>query len=221
MEEGAEGMVERFETEDRVSASGLRPHGYEMVKRGIDIVGAGCLLVALSPVMVAVAIAVKSTSSGPVVYCQNRLTAGGRVFRLMKFRSMRVDAELASGATFATRKDPRVTWVGSFLRKTRLDELPQLVNVLRGEMSLIGPRPERPEIASGLAQSIPKFRKRLETRAGLTGLAQVIQGYPDGHKGYRRKVGLDVIYIRKKSLFMDAWIALRTVSVILTGSGAR
>jgi len=185
------------------------------------MVGASCLLVALSPVLASVAIAVKVTSKGPIIYYQNRLTEGGRVFRLMKFRSMRIDAELLSGATVATRGDPRVTPIGSFIRKTRLDELPQLLNVLKGEMSLIGPRPERPEIAMALAQSIPKFRKRLETRAGLTGLAQVIQGYPDGQRGYRRKVGLDVIYIRKKSLFMDAWIALRTVSVVLTGSGAR
>jgi len=194
---------------------------YEVTKRCIDLIGAGSLLIALSPVMLSVAVAVKFTSPGPIIYGQNRLTNGGRVFRLMKFRSMRVDAEDISGATFATRNDPRVTSIGSFLRKTRLDELPQLINVLRGEMSLIGPRPERPEIASELAREIPKFRRRLEARAGLTGLAQVIQGYPDGHKGYRRKVGLDLIYIRQKSALLDAWIALRTVSVILTGSGAR
>ena len=201
----------------------LRDNGgaYEVTKRCVDLIGAGSLLIALSPVMLSVAVAVKLTSPGPVLYGQNRLTNGGRVFRLLKFRSMRVDAERQSGATFATRNDPRVTSIGSFLRKTRLDELPQLINVLRGEMSLIGPRPERPEIASELAREIPKFRRRLETRAGLTGLAQVIQGYPDGQKGYRRKVGLDLIYIRQKSALLDAWIALRTVSVILTGSGAR
>jgi lipopolysaccharide/colanic/teichoic acid biosynthesis glycosyltransferase len=134
---------------------------------------------------------------------------------------MRVDAESTSGAVLATRGDPRVTPIGAFLRKTRLDELPQLLNVLKGEMSLIGPRPERPEIASQLSQSIPRFHRRLEARAGLTGLAQVVQGYPDGRKGYRRKVGLDLIYIRKRSPLLDMWIALRTVSVVLTGSGAR
>jgi lipopolysaccharide/colanic/teichoic acid biosynthesis glycosyltransferase len=195
--------------------------GYEVVKRCIDIVGASCLLVTLSPVMAAVGLGVAVTSPGPILYGQTRLTQGGKVFRLLKFRSMRVDAESTSGAVWATRSDPRVTSIGTFLRKTRLDELPQLLNVIRGEMSLVGPRPERPEIASELARSIPKFHRRLEARAGLTGLAQVIQGYPDGRKGYRRKVGLDVIYIRKKSVFLDMWIALRTVSVVLTGSGAR
>lgn len=194
---------------------------YDVAKRGFDIAGATCLLVALSPVMVSVALAVKITSPGPVMYGQTRLTQGGRPFRLLKFRSMRADAESTSGAVLAVRGDPRVTPVGAFLRKTRLDELPQLFNVLKGEMSLIGPRPERPEIASQLSRSIPKFHRRLETRAGLTGLAQVVQGYPDGRKGYRRKVGLDLIYIRKRSPWLDMWIALRTVSVVLTGSGAR
>ncbi len=194
---------------------------YDIIKRGIDVVGASSMLLVLSPVMASVAFAVKVTSKGPIFYRQTRLTEGGRMFRLIKFRSMRADAEQVSGVTFAARRDPRVTAIGSFIRKTRLDELPQLVNVLKGEMSLIGPRPERPEIASALSTSIPKFRKRLQTRAGLTGLAQVVQGYPDGHRGYRRKVGLDVIYIRRKSLLLDAWIAVRTISVVITGSGAR
>ncbi len=194
---------------------------YDVTKRCVDIAGASVLLVTLSPVMASVAVGVKMTSPGPILYGQTRLTQGGQVFRLLKFRSMRADAESDSGAVLATRADPRVTSIGSFLRKTRLDELPQLLNVLKGEMSLIGPRPERPEIASQLAESIPRFHQRLQTRAGLTGLAQVIQGYPDGRKGYRRKVGLDLIYIRKRSVLLDMWIALRTVSVVLTGSGAR
>jgi lipopolysaccharide/colanic/teichoic acid biosynthesis glycosyltransferase len=206
--------IEERHREDSVSF-------YDVTKRCVDLAGASFLLVALSPVMASVALGVKMTSPGPILYGQTRLTQGGEVFRLLKFRSMRVDAEADSGAVLATRADPRVTSIGSFLRKTRLDELPQLLNVLKGEMSLIGPRPERPEIASQLAESIPKVHRRLQTRAGLTGLAQVIQGYPDGRKGYRRKVGLDLIYIRKKSILLDMWIALRTVSVVLTGSGAR
>jgi exopolysaccharide biosynthesis polyprenyl glycosylphosphotransferase len=191
------------------------------LKRSIDLIGASILLLALSPVMILVAIAVKLSSPGPVLYSQVRLTQGGRTFILWKFRSMRVDAERENGAQLATKTDNRVTAIGRFLRKTRLDELPQLFNVISGDMSLIGPRPERPEIAEELAQAIPKFNKRLGTKAGLTGLAQVIQGYPDGVLGYRRKVGLDLIYIKNWSLLLDLWIAFKTIGVVISGSGAR
>lgn len=194
---------------------------YPILKRAVDIVGSLSLLMTLSPVMGAVAALVKLTSSGPVLFRQTRLTQGGKTFELLKFRSMVADAERVSGAVLAEKADPRVTRVGSFLRKTRLDELPQLLNVLAGDMSLIGPRPERPEIAKELTRRIPRFHGRLATKAGLTGLAQVIQGYPDGVRGYRRKLGLDLIYIRKQSIFLDLWIAARTIMVVLTGSGAR
>lgn len=190
-------------------------------KRAIDIVGSGSLLLITSPVMAAVALAIHATSPGPILYSQTRLTEGGRIFTLWKFRSMHVDAEVSSGAKLATRADDRVTPIGRFLRRSRLDELPQLFNVLSGDMSLIGPRPERPEIARELLQAIPRFNRRLATKAGLTGLAQVIQGYPDGVHGYRRKVGLDMLYIRKWSLLLDLWIAVKTVGVVLSGSGAR
>lgn len=191
------------------------------VKRGIDLAGASALLLALSPLMAVVAVAIKATSPGPILYSQARLTEGGRTFTLWKFRSMRVDAEHTTGATWAAKTDNRVTPIGGLLRKTRIDELPQLLNVLRGDMSLIGPRPERPEIAHELSQAIPKFNRRLRAKAGLTGLAQVIQGYPDGLLGYRRKVGLDMLYIQKWNLLLDLWIALKTVGVVLSGSGAR
>lgn len=194
---------------------------YPFVKRVVDVVGSASLLVTLSPVMGGVAALVKLSSPGPVLFRQTRLTEGGRTFELVKFRSMVVDAEREKGAVLAEKADPRVTPIGRFLRKTRLDELPQLFNVLAGDMSLIGPRPERPEIAKDLSRRIPRFNGRLATKAGLTGLAQVIQGYPDGVKGYRRKLGLDLIYIRKQSVFLDLWIAARTVMVVLTGSGAR
>jgi lipopolysaccharide/colanic/teichoic acid biosynthesis glycosyltransferase len=189
-------------------------------KRAIDITGAAALLLGLAPVMLGIACAVKCTSPGPIFFRQKRLTQGGKVFNLIKFRSMVTDAE-AKGATFADKKDPRVTPVGAFLRTTRLDELPQLFNVIRGEMSLIGPRPERPELAGELTRSIRRFPRRLGAKAGLTGLAQVIQGYPDGVQGYRRKLGLDLIYIKNQSLLMDLWIAFKTVGVVLSGSGAR
>ncbi len=194
---------------------------YPMFKRSIDVAGSASLLAVVFPLMVGVAVAIKLSSPGPIFFRQARLTKGGRVFTLLKFRSMVNHAERSSGAVLAVKGDARVTRFGKFLRKTRLDELPQLINVLEGDMSLIGPRPERPEIACELVRSIPRFNRRLETKAGLTGLAQVIQGYPDGVRGYRRKLGLDLLYIRQSSLVLDAWIALKTVSVVLTGSGAR
>lgn len=194
---------------------------YETVKRSIDIVGASVLLAGLAPVMAVVALGIRCSSPGPVLIRQKRVTEGGREFTLFKFRSMRPDAEAHSGAVLAAADDNRITPLGRILRKTRLDELPQLINVLRGDMSLIGPRPERPEIARVLGQQIRGFHRRLGTKAGLTGLAQVIQGYPDGVDGYRQKLALDVVYIKRRSLLLDAQIALRTVAVVFSGSGAR
>lgn len=194
---------------------------YEGVKRALDLVGAASLLLILSPVMCGVALGIKVSSPGAVCFSQTRLTQDGRYFQLLKFRSMVSDAEDSSGAVLAQRHDLRVTPFGRFIRMTRLDELPQLINVFRGDMSLIGPRPERPEIAEELQREIPRFYSRLRVKAGLTGLAQVIQGYPDGVRGYRRKVALDLLYIKKRSLLMDGWIAFRTIAVVLSGSGAR
>lgn len=194
---------------------------YRHGKRCVDVCAAAILFVVVLPLFVLVALAVRLTSPGPVFFRQDRLTEGGRKFELIKFRSMVVNAEEGSGARFALRHDPRVTPIGAWLRKTRLDELPQLINVLRGDMSLIGPRPERPELAEQLSQTIKRFPQRLAAKAGITGLAQVIQGYPDDVTGYRRKVGLDLLYIRNQSLLLDAWIALRTIGVVLSGLGAR
>jgi lipopolysaccharide/colanic/teichoic acid biosynthesis glycosyltransferase len=194
---------------------------YERGKRAVDVVGALTLLVVASPLMSGVALAIKATSPGPILIRQRRLTAGGREFTLLKFRSMNHHAERVSGATFAVSDDKRVTPVGKIIRTTRLDELPQLINVLLGDMSLIGPRPERPEMAQELGERIRGFHRRLGVKAGLTGLAQVLQGYPDDVDGYRRKLGLDMLYIRKQGFALDLWIALRTIGVVLTGSGAK
>ena len=132
---------------------------------------------------------------------------------------MRVDAE-KYGAQFATKSDPRVTPIGRFLRKTRLDELPQLWNVLRGEMSLVGPRPERPEFIEQLTDEIPDYLNRLGLKPGLTGPAQVINGYDNDIDGFRRKVALDLLYLQNCCLLNDLKTLLRTVRVVLTGSGA-
>ena len=195
--------------------------GYDYIKRTFDIIGALGLGVTLAPVMLGVAVVIRGTSAGPIMYKQKRLTVGGREFMLCKFRTMRQDAERETGAVVAQLHDARVTGVGKFLRKTRLDELPQLWNVLRGDMSLIGPRPERPELARNFEKKIKGFRRRLGVKAGLTGLAQVIQGYPEYTDGYRQKLALDVLYIKKKSMALDMWIALKTIGVVMSGSGAR
>lgn len=193
----------------------------DLVKRSFDIVGATTMLVALAPVMMIVWAAVRVTSKGPAILSQVRLTKGGKHFNMYKFRSMRIDAERHSGPVLAKVGDNRVTPVGKFIRRTRLDELPQLVNVILGDMSLIGPRPERPEIAEQLRIELPSFDRRLAVKAGLTGLAQVNLGYSACTDSYRRKVALDRVYVQRQSLFLDIWIAIKTVVVMITGHGAR
>jgi lipopolysaccharide/colanic/teichoic acid biosynthesis glycosyltransferase len=143
----------------------------------------------------------------------------GKPFTLYKFRTMRTDAE-KHGAQFATKGDPRVTSVGRFLRKTRLDELPQLWNVLKGEMTLVGPRPERPEFMEELSEEIPNYLDRLGLKPGLTGPAQVINGYDNNIESFRRKVALDLLYLQNCCLWNDIKILFRTIRVVLTGSGA-
>lgn len=199
----------------------VRTTQYDPGKRVIDLAGSIALLSAAAPVMLGVAVAVYISSGWPVVYSQKRLTQGGRVFTIFKFRTMRKDAESKSGAVWAQVNDPRVTKIGHFLRITRLDELPQLFNVLLGDMSLIGPRPERPEIAEELAKQLPSFNRRLEVKAGITGLAQVSRGYVSNLESYRHKLALDLLYIKKRCLLLDIQIALKTIIVVITGSGAR
>lgn len=150
---------------------------------------------------------------------RRREEAYGRPFTIYKFRTMRTDAE-KNGAQFAVKGDPRVTRLGRFMRKTRLDELPQLWNVLRGEMSLVGPRPERPEFIEQLSDEIPNYLHRLGLKPGLTGVAQVINGYDNNVESFRRKVALDLLYLQNCCVSNDLKILLRTVRVVLTGSGA-
>jgi lipopolysaccharide/colanic/teichoic acid biosynthesis glycosyltransferase len=150
---------------------------------------------------------------------RRREVAYGKPFVLYKFRTMRVDAE-KDGAKFAVAGDPRVTRLGRFLRRTRLDELPQLWNVLRGEMSLVGPRPERPEFIRDLSLQVPGYLDRLGLKPGLTGLAQIINGYDNNVESFRRKVALDLLYLQNCCLWNDLKILVRTVGVVLTGKGA-
>ena len=195
--------------------------GYLQTKRAIDVLASSLLILALIPVYALAALAVRLSSHGPVLYSQKRLTKDGQIFSMYKFRSMFIDAEQASGPQWATENDPRITSVGRWLRKLRIDELPQLFNVLRGEMSLIGPRPERPELAAKIKGEVPGFSLRLRVPAGITGLAQVSAGYAEDTMDHATKLALDLAYIKNCSLKLDFRIALATVKVVFSGFGAR
>lgn len=185
---------------------------YLFIKRTMDIVVAGVATILLSPVMLAVAIAIKKTDGGPVFYRQKRLTKDGKVYDVLKFRSMRVDAEKDGVARLSTgENDDRITPVGRFIRKVRLDELPQIFNILAGSMSLVGPRPERPEIALQYEEEMPEFRLRLQAKAGLTGYAQVYGKY---NTTPYDKLQMDLMYIAHPSILEDIRIMFSTVKIL-------
>lgn len=190
-----------------------------VVKRGIDVVGAAAGLILLFPVMLAVAILIKLTSRGAVLYRQERCSTDCRPFMLYKFRSMRANAEARTGPVWSSDSDARVTRVGRFLRKYNLDELPQLWNVLAGDMSLVGPRPERPELIATFRDILPRYMLRSHVRAGLTGWAQV-HGYR-GNTPLRKRIQYDLYYISHWSPALDAWIILWTVVQCLIPSFLR
>jgi exopolysaccharide biosynthesis polyprenyl glycosylphosphotransferase len=173
------------------------------------------------PVMAIVWVLVKATSPGQAFYWQTRAGLNGEPFRLVKFRSMRVDAEAATGAVWASKNDPRVTPLGRWLRRLRIDELPQFVNVLRGEMNLVGPRPERPEFVRTLQQQIPFYRQRLFVKPGLTGWAQINHKYGDTIEDTITKLEYDLYYIKHRSISLDAYIMAQTVKVMLLHKGAQ
>ncbi|MBQ3559414.1 MAG: sugar transferase [Agathobacter sp.] len=186
---------------------------YRVTKRVLDVVVCGIALIVLSPIMLITAVAIKLTDGGPVFYKQCRLTQNGKKFDVLKFRSMRVDAEKDGVARLSTGdKDNRVTAVGKFIRKVRIDELPQLINILKGDMSIVGPRPERPEIAAQYEKELPEFALRLQAKAGLTGYAQVYGKY---NTTPYDKLQMDLMYIAKPSLAEDLKIIFATVKIIL------
>ena len=191
----------------------------EIIKRLFDVTLAAVGLILASPLMALAAIAIKLESSGPVLYRQPRSGQNGCVFILNKFRSMRQDAEEGTGPVWAQQADPRVTRVGAFLRRTRLDELPQLLNVLLGHMSFIGPRPERPEFIQSLQKEIPYYMKRLSVKPGITGWAQVKYRYGASVEDSLEKLQYDLYYIKNLSLFLDFLILLNTVQVVLFARG--
>jgi lipopolysaccharide/colanic/teichoic acid biosynthesis glycosyltransferase len=220
------------------------------IRRTIDVGGALLLIFLLSPVFVAIAVAVRLTSPGPVIYRQTRvginrrsgldrrsrgdrgipvdrrrvdrrtIASTGRLFRISKFRTMVDGAETRLGPTWASKNDGRVTPLGRFLRRTRLDELPQLFNVLGGEMSFIGPRPERPFFVEKFRRQIPGYMERLTVPPGITGLAQVEHKYDTNVEDVRVKLEYDLRYVRQRGPVQDFLILLKTIRVVLSGSGA-
>lgn len=209
----------------------------ELVNRAVNVALATFAMLVVAPVMALVALAVKLTSPGPVFYTQTRVgidrrwnrtpalycrrggDMGGLPFTIYKFRSMRVDAENGTGAVWATKNDPRVTPIGAFLRKSRLDELPQLVNVIRGDMNIVGPRPERPSIFAEMRENIAEYPMRQRTKPGITGWAQINHSYDASIEDVRKKVQFDLEYLRRQSLSEDMKIMLKTVPVMLFKKG--
>jgi len=206
----------RPEEETYISlGSALPRHWAEPTQRGLERIGALLLLVVSAPIIFVAGLLVKLTSRGPVFYAQIRLGRRGQPYRMYKIRSMTHDCERLSGARWATQGDPRVTTVGRFLRRSKIDELPQLWNVVRGEMSLVGPRPERPEFVPQLERAIPHYRDRLLVCPGLTGLAQIQLPADTDLASVRRKLAYDLYYVRHKSLLLDVQILLATALYVL------
>ena len=214
---------------------------YARLRRVMDIAISLVALTLASPLMLLIALLIKLDSRGPVFYSQIRVGLNrrrlqgtltdqrnrrddnklGSLFRMYKFRTMRMDAETASGAVWAAQGDNRVTRFGKFLRKFRFDELPQFYNVLKGDMSFIGPRPERPEFVQGLNQDIVSYNKRLNIKPGITGLAQVMFSYAASLEDTKKKLRYDLIYLKKDCLLLDLRIFFRTFSTVLFAKGAR
>jgi sugar transferase (PEP-CTERM system associated) len=191
------------------------------VKRVFDLVSATLLLMLAAPVMLLTALAIRLDSPGPVFYRQERVGLNGRTFFVVKFRSMRSDAEKDGTPRWATANDSRVTRVGAFIRRVRIDELPQLFNVLKSEMSLVGPRPERPYFVEHLTQKIPFFAVRHSVKPGVTGWAQVRYAYGATVEDSQEKLQYDLYYVKNHTLFLDLVVLFETIGVVLTGKGAR
>ena len=190
-----------------------------VLKRVVDVSAALIGLMVVAPAMALVALAIKLDSNGPVLYAQERVGRFGGIFKMYKFRSMRIDAE-ANGPVWAGGEDdPRVTPLGRMLRRTHLDELPQLFNVLAGHMSLVGPRPERPAFVEQLDREVPRYDERLLIKPGMTGLAQVHYRYDQSIADVKRKLRFDLLYVKRMCLVLDLRILAWTCLVVVTGRG--
>lgn len=213
--------VESLHPSSLIFSNGFKSSSlFRALKRGIDIVTSLLGLILLVPVTIAIAIAIKLDSKGPIFYQQERVGEDGRVFRLLKFRSMCVNAE-ENGAVWAKVNDGRVTRVGRIIRKLRLDEIPQMINVLKGEMSFVGPRPERPFFVNQLKRGIPFYSQRHAIKPGITGWAQICYPYGASKEDSLEKLKYDLYYIKHMSLFFDLVIIFETAKIVLLRKGSR
>jgi sugar transferase (PEP-CTERM system associated) len=214
--------IESLKTSWLIYGEGYRQDALQrLAKRCFDLVVASLMLVAATPIMAVAALIIKMESPGDVIYRQKRVGLHGREFTVLKLRSMARDAERDGKATWAAANDARITPFGRLMRRARIDELPQLVNVLRGEMSIVGPRPERPEFVATLARQIPFYSVRHSCKPGITGWAQVRFSYGASIEQAARKLEYDLYYVKNHTLFLDMQILLETVRVVLLGEGAR
>lgn len=194
---------------------------FEKFKRASDLLLSIFGLAITSPIIGFAAAMIKLSSKGPIIYRQNRVGKNGEIFRIYKLRTMRIDAEKYTGAVWAKENDSRITTVGKILRKAHIDEIPQLFNVIKGEMSIVGPRPERPEMVRDFKVVIRDYEKRLQVKPGITGLAQVWHKYDETIEDVKKKIKYDILYIKRMCLLVDLRILANTVTVVLTGRGAR
>jgi exopolysaccharide biosynthesis polyprenyl glycosylphosphotransferase len=206
---------------DEIVSSSVKVRGHDRVQRLLDVTLSTGLLLLTLPLMLLTALAIKLESRGPVFYTQERVGKSGRSFMLRKFRSMSVHAEATGTPIWAAKNDPRVTKVGRFIRRTRIDELPQALNVLTGDMSFIGPRPERPHFVSRLAEIIPNYSDRACVKPGITGWAQVNYPYGASVEDARMKLAYDLYYIKNRSIVLDLLIVVSTIRVIIFQEGSR
>ena len=197
----------------------LMPEWEKKLKRLIDIIVSLVILIITLPVTIITALAIKIDSDGNIFFKQERCGINGKIFKIYKFRSMKKDAEKTTGPVWSQKDDPRITRIGKFIRRVRIDEIPQMINVLNGEMSIIGPRPERPYFVEKLSQQIPYYKRRLKVRPGITGWAQVKHKYDETIEDVKIKLRYDLFYIENMSLRMDFKILFRTIFVVLLGKG--
>ena len=215
-------LVERINPSWLIFSEGFQKSRLVRIsKRAVDFLVASLLLIIFAPISLITAIAIKLDSPGPVLFSQERVGENGKVFKIFKFRSMRADAEKLTGPVWATEDDPRTTRVGRIIRKLRIDEVPQLWNVFKGDMSFVGPRPERPYFVEQLKEKIPYYNERFSVKPGITGWAQVKYPYGASEKDALEKLKYDLYYIKNMSILMDLMVIFQTAKIVLLGRGAR